>query len=258
MAIMEIYLTYLQSMNVRLSDTLAADHVHALGLALEDFEQRKFIEQFPIDTDRKDPLYMVNEDKRPAMEYYKNNCVCFFVPAAYTALAILELDAFQFSSIELHKSFEFLRYFFGQEFILQADKTAEHFIQRSIDAFLEINILIPHETCPGQYNLTSEGLRKLKLFTAFLMSYLESYLIVLTLLKQEKQISDEKEMVKKILQHGRRMYKHNEIELLEAVSKITLKNAFDFFSREKILNGEDKTKADFYEDKIQKYLTLLA
>ncbi|MFP4445161.1 MAG: 1-acyl-sn-glycerol-3-phosphate acyltransferase [Desulfosudaceae bacterium] len=259
MNIMETYLIYLRSTKAQLADTLTGDHVHAFGHVLEAFVQRKFIEHFQLDSeDRNNPLYMVNENKRPAMEYYKNTCIFYFVPAAFTALSILELDSFQFAAVDLNKPFDFLRQFFRYEFILQSDKTSEHFIKKGTNAFIDNQVLVPHDSVPGNYSLTSEGLRKLKLFSSFLMSYFESYLIVLTFLKQEKDNGDEKEMLKKILQHGRRMYKHNEIELLESISKITFKNAYLFFTREQIITPDDKTKADFYEDRIQKYLNLLA
>ncbi|MFP4040681.1 MAG: 1-acyl-sn-glycerol-3-phosphate acyltransferase [Desulfosudaceae bacterium] len=260
MSIMDIYLVYLRSTNAKLADTITNDHDHAFAHVLEAFAQRKFIEHFQLDSeDKTNPLYMVNENKRPAMEYYKNTCISLFVPAAFTALAILELDSFQFAATDLNKQFEFLQHFFRHEFILESDKTPENFIKKSISPFIENDILVPHESVPGNYNLTSEGLRNLKLFSSFLKSYFESYLIVLTFLKQEKHGGDDdKELLKKILQHGRRMYKHNEIELLESVSKITFKNAYTFFTREKIIAPEDKTKADFYEDRIQKFLTLLS
>jgi glycerol-3-phosphate O-acyltransferase len=258
MAIMDTYLACLRSMNAKLSDTITSDHNHAFSLALNSFLQRKFIERFQIDADQENPLYTVNESKRPAMEYYKNNCISFFIPAAFTALAILKLDTFQFAYLDIHKQFEFLRKFFIREFVLQTDKTSEYFTKKSINNFIEQAILTPHESIPGNYNLTSEGLKKLKLFAAFLTPYFESYLITLTFLRQGPKLADEKEAMKKALSHGKRMYKNNEIECLEAVSIPTIKNALSFFSNEPLINGDDRTKADFHEDNIRNYLMLIA
>jgi len=258
MDIMDTYLTCLRAMNANLSDTITSDHNHAFGLALDSFLQRKFIERLQIDTDQENPLYMVNESKRPAMEYYKNNCITFFVPAAFTALAILKLDAFQFARLDIHKQFEFLRKFFIHEFVLEADKSSEFFTKKSISTFIERDMLTPHESIPGNYNLTSDGFKKLKLFSSFLTPYFESYLIALTFLRQGRKPSDEKETIKKSLIHGKRMYKNNEIECLEAVSIPPIKNALRFFSTEPLEDSDDRTKADFYEDTIRNYLMLLA
>jgi glycerol-3-phosphate O-acyltransferase len=258
MAIMDTYLACLRSMNARLSDSIMSDPNHAFGLALDSFVQRKFIERLQIDTDQENPLYIVNESKRPAMEYYKNNCITFFIPAAFTALAILKLDAFEFAYLDIHKQFEFLRKFFINEFAMQADKSSEYFTKKSISTFIEKSILVPHKSIPGNYNLTSDGLKRLKLFTSFLTPYFEAYLIVLTFLRQEPKLTDEKEIMKKALSHGKRMYKNNEIECLEAVSIPTIKNALRYFLNEPLISGDDRTKADFYEDTIRNYLMLLA
>lgn len=257
MDIINTYLICLKSMDVRLSDTITNDHNHAFSIALDSFIQRKFIEPFQIDTDQENPLYMVNESKRPAMEYYKNNCIIFFVPAAFTALSILKIDDFQFASLDIHKEFNFLRKFFRNEFVLPTDGSSEYFTKKSINTFIDRGMLTAHASIPGNYNLTAEGFKKLKLFSAFLTPYFEAYLIALTFLRHDPKVSDQKDMIKKALQHGRRMYKNNEIECLEAVSTPTIKNALRFFSKEPLVNGDDRTKADFYEDTIRNYLMLL-
>ncbi|MEW6077183.1 MAG: 1-acyl-sn-glycerol-3-phosphate acyltransferase [Thermodesulfobacteriota bacterium] len=258
LSIMDNYLATLKSMNVRLSDAIITDPGHAFSIALDSFAQRKLIERLQIDTDQDNPLYVVNESKRPVMEYYKNNCIIFFIPAAFTALAILKLDTFEFAYIDIHKQFEFLRKFFVSEFTLEADKSSEHFTKKSISTFIEKGILVPHASIPGNYNLTPDGLKKLKQFTFFLTPYFESYLIALTFLRQEQKLPDDKEIVKKALGHGKRMYKNNEIECLEAISTPTIKNALRFFLNEKLAAGDDRSKADYYEDTIRNYLMLLA
>ena len=258
MTIINSYLVCLRSMNARLSDTLLHESSHSFSLALESFQQRKFIERLQIDADQDNPLYMVNENKRPVIEYYKNNCIAFFIPAAFTALAILKLDAFEFAYLHIHKQFEFLRKFFVYEFVLQADKASEYFTKKCVSLFIDEGMLVPHASIPGNYSLTPDGLKKLKLFAAFLTPYFEAYLIALTFLRQEPKASDEKDIVKKALNHGKRMYKNNQIECLEAISTPTIKNALRFFADEPLVNGDDRTKTDFYEDTIRNYLMLLA
>jgi len=173
-------------------------------------------------------------------------------------MKIKKLDTFQFAYLDIHKQFEFLRKFFIHEFTLQADKSSEYFTKKSIGLFIEKEMLTPNASIPGNYNLTADGLKKLKLFASFLTPCFESYLIALTFLRQEPKLADEKEPIKKALNHGRRMYKNNEIECLEAVSLPTIKNALRFFADQPLINGDDKTKTDFFEDTIRNYLMLLA
>jgi len=54
------------------------------------------------------------------------------------------------------------------------------------------------------------------------------------------------------------MFKNNQVERLETVSISTIKNACMFFHDQKAVDNGDATKADFFEDKLHRYLTLLA
>jgi glycerol-3-phosphate O-acyltransferase len=183
---------------------------------------------------------------------------------AFTALAILELDTFRFKTGSLLKTFEFLKSFFWNEFVLSSETTDQQFIQNSITAFLKDNMMSPRQGEPDTCDLTPEGLKKLKLFASFLAPYFESYLVVLDYLRQKEaakeaaEAPEEKEEMKHLLVHGKKMFKNNEIERLEAVSKLTLQNAYHFFMDQQVIAGEDRTKADFYEDRIHTYLMLIA
>ncbi|ABW67795.1 1-acyl-sn-glycerol-3-phosphate acyltransferase [Desulfosudis oleivorans] len=263
MSIMETYLTCLQSLGVRLADTITSNHAYAFNNALDAFVSRKLIEHFEIDSDKENPLFMINESKRPTMEYYKNTCICFFVPVAFTALAVLERNTFQFNTTDLTKPFAFLRHLLENEFVLSIETPDPEFIKESMTAFQADDMIIPGDQGHGSYDLTPEGLKKLKLFAAFLAPYFESYLVVLNYLKQKESSpngkpADEKEEIKHLLAHGKKMFKNNEIERLEALSKLTVQNAYHFFMDQQVITADDRTKADFYEDRIHTFLMLMA
>jgi len=257
MSHLETYLIYLDFQGAKLADTLNPDHRHAFKQVFDSYLQRKFIE--PISKESLFPeTYMVNVSKRPILEYYKNNCIAFFIPAAFTALAILEKDTFQFSSSDLHAGYTFLQEFFKNEFAYDVDKTPEYFARKNIKAFIDDEILIPHPTLPDTYNLTPAGLRKLKLFSSLLKTYFESYWIVLNFfMRYPKKSAGKKERLKKIQARGNRMYKRKEIELNEALSKMNYQNALDYFIYHGIKCSEDTEKIEFYSEAIQKYLTHL-
>jgi glycerol-3-phosphate O-acyltransferase len=260
MSIIDTYIKFLTMQNAKLADTLVLDQDHAIQHALDAFVQSKSIE--PVSKDKEMPYsdrsYTINVGRRPYLEYYKNNCISFFIPAAFTSLAILEKDAFQFSASDLHSDYKFLQSFFKFEFAYDVDQTPEYYVRKTIKAFIDDAILIPHQTLPDTYNVTSAGLRKLRLFSIFLKTYFESYWIVLNFLQNNSQNSMKaKDRLKKIETSANRMYKRHEIDNPEALSKVSYKNAVEFFTSRGIKGSDNTEKIDFYKEAIRKSLKTL-
>jgi glycerol-3-phosphate O-acyltransferase len=260
MSIIEAYLNYLATQEAKLADTLVLDHVRAIEHALDAFVQSKFIE--PVSKEKDVPhskrSYLINASRRPFLEYYKNNCIAFFIPATFTALAILEKDAFQFSASDLHANYRFLQNLFKFEFAYDIDKSPEFYVRKSIKAFIDDAILIPHQTIPDTYNVTSSGFRKLRLYSIFLKTYFESYWIVLNFIQNNSQDSMKaKDRLKKIENSGKHMYKRHEIEHPEALSKVSYQNAIDYFTNKGIKGSDSTEKIERYAEAIQKSLKTL-
>jgi glycerol-3-phosphate O-acyltransferase len=260
MSIIETYMKYLTAQGAKLADTLVLDHAHAIQHALDAYVQSKIIE--PVSKDKEIPYsqrsYLINASRRPSLEYYKNSCIAFFIPAAATALAILEKDAFQFSATDLHSDYKFLQDFFKFEFAYDVDQTPEYFVRKSIKAFIDDAILMPHQTIPDTYNVTSSGFRKLKFFSIFLKTYFESYWIVLNFLQNNSKNSIKaKDRIKKIEAFANRMFKRHEIEHPEALSKVSYQNAIEFFTSQGIKGADETEKIDFYAEAIRKSLKAL-
>lgn len=252
----DTYLNYLLTLGAELADTLMLDPARAFEQTTEIYVQRKFIERVSLGKDEgPDSLvFTVTENKRPNLEYYKNNCIAYFVPAAYTALAILEKDAFQFSTADLHETYAFLQDFFKNEFAYDVDHPAEFYVRKNLKIFIDDAILIPHPSIPDFYNLTSIGYRKLKLYTGFLTAYFESYLIVLNYFKTTKKTSVAlKDSLKKIEALGNRMYRNEEIERKEALSKVNYKNAVNFFISRGITGSGETDRIEYYTEALQKF-----
>ncbi len=253
----EVYLQHVTLQNADIADTLVMDHIHAVENVLEDYAGRKLIER--VDGNKDSPLseavYKVNISRRPVLEYYKNNCISFFVPAAFTALAILEKDAFQFSASDLQKVYLFLQDFFKYEFAFDVDKATDFYLRKTIKSFIDDAIIIPHPTLPETYNITSAGFRKLKHYSHFLKTYFESYWIVLSYFRKnpQKDISS-KDRIKKIQAYGTKLYKNKEIDLLESLSKINYTNGVNFFTTHNVKGSEDSEGIEFYTGIIQNYL----
>ncbi len=256
----QTYMNYLTWQKAKLADTLLVDTNHAFGYVIETYIYRKFIEAVATEKEEVAPevQYTVNTARRPVLDYYKNNAIAAFVPASYTAMAILERDAFQFSASELYRTYGFLQEFFENEFSHDVENPPEYFVQKNIEAFVDDAILMPHPTIPDAYNLTSAGFRKLKLFAAFLKTYFESYWITLNFfMRYPRDFVEAKDRLKKIQSMGNRMLKKQEVERPESLSRLNYKNAVDYFTSHGIKGAEDEAEIQHHADAIRRYLNLL-
>ena len=257
----DTYMAYLTSLGVGMTDSLTHDPQGAFLKAIQNYISRKFITPAqksspPGDSESR---YRINDSKRLALEYYKNNCIAFFVPAIYTALSILEKKAFQFSSTDLHNSYTCLQELFANDFTQDPELPPAFLVRKNIKAFINDGILVPHPALPDTYNLTSQGYRKLKLFAGLLEPLLDSYWVVLKYFERfPKSYHDKKQRIKKIQSLGMRMIKRNEIVRKEALSKINYENAEALFNKVGIRGSEDEEKLTFYSRTISGYLSLLS
>jgi glycerol-3-phosphate O-acyltransferase len=261
MDIVDTYLVVLQAQNTRFADTMLVDHRYACEQALDSYLQRKIIDLPSGEKILPSELaeYMLPPSKRLQLEYYKNNSVAYFVPAALTAAAILEKDAFQFSASDLHDRFKFLQDFFKYEFAFDNEKSAEYLVRKALKAFIDDAVIMPHATMPDTYQITAAGFRKLKLFANFLKTYFESYWVVLQYLKTaERNENNPKERMKKIQSLGKTMLKNQEIELPESTSKINYANGISFFTTHQVKGSQDLEKIEYYEKTIRHFIACLS
>jgi glycerol-3-phosphate O-acyltransferase len=254
------YLTFASANSAKLADTIILNPDGAMEYAIDRYLARKLLEKAPGDKDLPDDQadFTVNPAKRSLLEYYKNNCISYFVPAAFTALAILRRDAFQFNAADLHNEYHFFQDFFKYEFAFDLDRPPVHYVRKTIKAFIDDAILMPHPTIPDSYQITSSGYRKLKLFAAFLKPYFQSYLVVLHFLRtNRKEKLEIKDKLKKIQSLGLQMVKNREIDLVESVSKVNYANGLSYFSAKGCRDHEDGARITRFETTIQADLNLL-
>ena len=248
------YMNYLTAQEVELADTLVRDHEYAVKQVMESYLNQKLIERVSGDDveDLTNCEFRVSENRRALLEYYKNSCIAYFIPPAMTALSILAVDDFRFTSDSLHDNYQLLQKLFKKEFAYNAGHAPEFLVRKSIKAFINDEIVNPHPTLPDTYTLTSSGLQKLKYYAGFLKSYFESYLIVLNhFSRKQKKAIQPADRIKKIQTLGNQMYKRGEIELPESLSKANYKNAIEFYNRRGIADCNDEQKIEYYMDMIR-------
>ncbi len=253
--IIATFMTYLEKTQAALSDTLTVNQELSVNSVLETFESRGFISRAEEDVCGK---YIIPENKRTILDYYKNNSIAFFIPGAFTAAAIMEIEAFQFSTAELHIGFEKYQNFFEKDFIPDQSSTPDFIVRKIIKIFIDDAILVPHQNLPDTYNITATGYKKLKLFSSFLAPYLEAYSVVLNFfVKYPSEDIDFKDALKKIQAMGSRMLKRGEITLPESISRINLKNGLDKMRKEGIKGSEQKIEITKMIQEVQNILNLI-
>ncbi|MBU1340386.1 MAG: 1-acyl-sn-glycerol-3-phosphate acyltransferase [Proteobacteria bacterium] len=255
------YMNMLTFMNAELSDTLLIDADNTLNSVISDFISRNFIELADEDdTDITDnTVFIVKDNKRAILDYYKNSVISFFFNYAYTAIAILEADRFQFSPSDLVVRYKFLEKMFTDEFFFDEETTCEENISRCIKGFMNEGILVPDLPESDMFHLTSQGLRKLKWFAAFLQPFFESYKTALLYFeKYEADKHDGKERIKKIHSMGTKLYKGKLISLKESLSQVNYKNAANFFTKNGVTGSQDQIQIEYYKNIIDRLILLIA
>jgi glycerol-3-phosphate O-acyltransferase len=257
----DTYMNMLNFMEAELSDTLLIDPDNALNSVINDFISRDFIEL--ADEDDKDitenTIFIVKDNKRAVLDYYKNSVISFFVHFIYTAVAILETDRFQFSSSDLVIRYKFLEKIFTDEFFFDEETTYEENISFCIKGFIHDGILVPDPLESDLFRITSQGLRQLKWFAAFLQPFFESYKT--TLLYFEKYKADKhegKERIKKIHSLGTKLYKAKIITFKESLSQVNYKNAANYFTKNDITGSQDHIQIEYYKNILDRLILLIA
>ena len=257
----EAALAYLSARKTHFSDSLANNPEWALYNSLADCIKRKIIDPQGLDgeTPSNAVHYRINRKKRIELDYYKNNVIAGFIPAAFTALLIREKDAFQFSAANLHKNYTFLQNLFINEFTPDPDRPPPFLVRKTIKIFIDNTIIIPHPTLPDTYNITSSGYKKLLFFSGLLKPFFESYAVALDYLESTPEGNkDRKETAKKILSLGHKMFKHGKITRRESLSVLYYANAVDSFVKNGLKGARGSEKTALYRKNIARYLNILS
>jgi glycerol-3-phosphate O-acyltransferase len=244
-----------------LSESLSDGHAVTVENTLSYYRRRKIIQQTDAKSkgrDFKDGC-RIPDKNRSALDYYKNITISVFIPSAFTALAILEKDAFQFSATDLHDTYRRLQELFSEEFNPDPEHPPAFIVRKTVKAFIDNAILVPHQTMPDTYNLSSEGFRKLVFFAGYVEPFFESYRTALVYFaKNRRNRHSRAKMLKKMLAVGHRMHRQAEIRLRESISKANYDNAITFFAKNKVRGSEDEEAIRKWRDVLVSYQNLVS
>jgi glycerol-3-phosphate O-acyltransferase len=212
-----------------------------LGASLQDslrnMERSKLIGKLKDeDDDLEEEVFTLEDNKRLALEYYKNNIIHFLLPAAYVSTSILAQQTFRFSLSQVLEDVSFIKNFFKFEFVYDNELSDDKLVEDVVHIFENMGFL--HRVGEGDqpFILAHKGLRASHVFHGLLRNYFEGYWLVLRGLRYlQKNGFSEKDFIKKILGLGQKALKLGLVERPECVSKIIFDNALKFYVEKKLI-----------------------
>jgi glycerol-3-phosphate O-acyltransferase len=227
--------------------------VKNLGPSLQDslrnMERSKLIGKLKDeDDDLEEEVFTLEDNKRLALEYYKNNIIHFLLPAAYVSTSILSQQSFRFRVSQVLEDVTFMKTFFKFEFVYDNELSDEKLVNDVLGIFENQGFLLPAGEGDQGFILAHKGLGASHAFHGLLRNYFEGYWLVLRGLRYlQKNSFSQKDFIKKILHLGQKALKLGLVERPECVSKIIFDNALKLYVEKNIIikdsNG-DKEKED--------------
>ncbi len=217
-------LSALQRMGARpaksLLDGSGALRVETLDEAIALFEDGKLLRA--VQAEGREVIYNVPEQRRLALEYYKNNILNFFVPRALISAAMLPFGEQPAPVKELRAQVRWLSRLFKYEFMYRADAPYDAIFGDALAAMVSDDEIAWN----GDEVRRGEAGKHLEVYASMIRSYFEAYLLAVraTNLLDEAPM-DRKDWVGRALALGQRMYLAGEIELRESISKPKIDNA---------------------------------
>jgi len=237
--ICRIYYDFLEATGAKMSKTLR-NFDTLIEDTLKDFERSKLIGKLKDeDDDLEEEVFTVEDNKRLALEYYKNNIIHFFIAAAYVSSSILGQETFRFSRARLLEDVAFMKDFFKFEFVYDNEIQNEDLVDRTIDTFEQLGWVHRVNGHDQPYILAHKGLRAAYAFQGLLRNYFEGYWLVLRAVRYlQKKVYNEKDFLKKVASLGQKALKLELIERPEAISNIMFANAVKYYLEKGVIEKQ--------------------
>jgi glycerol-3-phosphate O-acyltransferase len=181
-------------------------------------------------------VYSLDDEKRPTLEYYKNNILHFFLPLAFAASSILSFREDAIPLISLMEDYKFFKRIFRREFIFDSRKDDAEEI-REVLSYLYGRRMIIGEERNGEawIEVSGRGRRALRPFAGLVHNYIESYWIVMRAASAlRKEPKSGRDFNKLILRMGAKMFRKGEVIRAEALSQANYESALRVFRDEGI------------------------
>jgi glycerol-3-phosphate O-acyltransferase len=194
-----------------------------------------------------DVIYVVQAEARMSLDLAKNGIIHFFVPRALIATAVLAAPGPPLVLATARERVLWLSRLFKYEFMFRADATFETIFDEEVAAMtangeLERLALGSSEDAVGIAPRGDDGRKQVDLYARLLENFVEGYRVaargLAVLLRGPLATRD---VVRRAITTGRRMFLAGEIGRSEAVSRPALENAYaSFVDQGYISRSQDK------------------
>ncbi len=170
-------------------------------------------------------IYVVPPPRRMSLDLSKNIVVHFFVPRAMVATALLREESAGLDKPALSERVRWLSRLFKYEFQFRADAAFEQIFDETLSEMREANELSMEEQ--AVYVGKEPARERVTLYASIVRNFLEGYRVAargLSLLLKGPMPA--KELTKRTLALGERMFLAGDVERRESISRPLIENAF--------------------------------
>jgi glycerol-3-phosphate O-acyltransferase len=218
------------------------DHV------LDSYQQDAIVGEINLEgiqTAVREPLediFLINEDDRIKIAFYRNTILHYIVPMSFFSLAILCChEGGPVSSMKAGGEYSVITDLFSREFIYPDIMDDLVSARKILLAYLESRSLV--QVKDDEIIISEKGMEEIRFFARLIQDYLESYFVVFdTVIRMERKRIQRKELVSDIRKNGVWHYHLGHVKLTEALSISNYNNALDFLENQGIIEVDSEGK----------------
>ncbi len=240
---------YLKYFDAILSDSLRnRDNLGEIeDTVIATFLEDKILEKLTFEgesPDRQDDgFFIIREENRPRIIFYKNSIINYFLPIAFYGTALLHLNKKgDITADAVFAGQRAIKELFSQEFIYdpETDETVRRNDRLLLD-FLVSNSLITLQD--GRIAIEERSVEVLQFFARIIRDFLESYYVAASTIvtSRWKQVG-KKELTMEARKSGIKMYHTGDITLSESLSLPNYNNAFAYLESHGWIRRKDVGK----------------
>ncbi|MBI1908841.1 MAG: 1-acyl-sn-glycerol-3-phosphate acyltransferase [Deltaproteobacteria bacterium] len=208
----------------RLSEPLLKNRKGAVREALNKYLNAGMIRQYH---DEEGTFYVVEELRRPLLDYYKNSSIHFFISLSCLSTILCTIGKNQLLLSDVEKEFRSLQEMFRHEFTFSRRHPIKDHLEKVLVFFEKEEWL---KVADNQVTLTETGSRAIEPMSRILQNYFESYFIAWKGLNGFfGKTVEEKELVNYLRGKGLLLLLKEKVKYRESLSAFNLRNALSFF-----------------------------
>lgn len=192
---------------------------------------QSLVEQGLVSVDRAgrsdaEPIYRIPEDRRLALDFYKNGVMNQCAPAALVARAAQKQAGTRLRYQQLHDDTRFLSRLFKREFLYRADSGFTTYFDDSLAQLAIRGYLDVHD----DGTVVIHNPAAMRLLAALLDSFVEAYWVTCRTLQDLREFPLwDKELASRALERARRAFFEGEITRPEAANRTLIETALSYF-----------------------------